>query len=67
MEKVVVRDIFDRTKIYQEITDFKEPFSEMIEPITNVKFVNGGACVEITYLTGNNYREVIEAFELDKA
>ncbi len=63
--KVVVRDIFDRTKYYVEISSFKEPLSEIvIEPITSVVFINDGADIEITYFTGNDYRKVTETIAL---
>ena len=65
MEKVVVRDIFDKTQYYLEIADFKEPFSEMIEPITDVKFIDGGTCLEVTYFTGSSYQKVIEVLRID--
>ena len=64
MNKVIVRDIFDKTKFYMELDTFAEPFSEMVEPITSVRFVNSGKCVEVRYLTGSNYQEVVEVFDL---
>jgi len=64
MNKVVVRDIFDEATYYQEITSFREPFSEMVEPIIDVIFVNDGASVEVSYLTGDNYQEIIEVIDL---
>jgi hypothetical protein len=58
VKKVIVRDIFDKTKYYHEFSSFREPFSDVIEPITDVEFVNDGASVNVTYL------EVIEKFDL---
>ena len=63
-EKVIVRDIFDKTQYYQEISSFKTPFSEVAEPITNVKFVNNGTSIEVSYLTGVDYNEVAEIIKL---
>ena len=60
---VVVRDIFDKTKYYQEFTNFKEPLAGP-EPIQDVEFVNDGASIAITYLTGVDFRRVTEVFDL---
>lgn len=59
-KKVIVRDIFDKTEYYQEISSFKNTFSEVAEPITNIKFVNDGTSIEVSYLTGLDYKEVTE-------
>lgn len=63
--KVIVRDIFDETKYLLEITSFKEPFSNAVEPITNVEFIDDGLSVKVTYLTGDNYQEISECFDLN--
>ncbi len=65
LEKVIVRDIFDKTLYYQEISSFKEPFSKVAEPITNARFVNDGTGIEVSYLTGTDYKEVVEMIELN--
>lgn len=62
--KIVIRDIFDKTKYYQEISDFKEEFSKIAVPFTSAKFVNGEKNIEITYLSGLNFEEVIEEIKL---
>ena len=62
--KLVVRDIFDKTKYYKEITSFKKPFSNTVEPIVSVEFVNGGKSIAVKYLTGADYEEVTETVEL---
>jgi hypothetical protein len=64
VNKVILRDIFDKTIYYQEISNFKEAFSEVAEPVTNVKFVDDGTSVEVSYLTGSNYQEITESFKL---
>lgn len=64
MDKVIVRDIFDKTKFYWEISTFKKPFSKMIDPITNARFIHGGEYIEISYLTGDSYQEVFEMIKL---
>ena len=65
LNKVVIRDIFDETKYFLEITSFKEPFSYSAEPITNVEFTDGGSNVKVSYLTGENYQEISESFDLN--
>jgi len=65
VNKVIVRDIFDETKYFFEISSFKEPFSNVVEPITNVEFTDGGASVKVSYLTGVNYQEISENFDLN--
>ena len=64
MDKLIVRDIFDKTSYYQEISSFKEPLSNATDPITDVKFTNNGASVEVTYLSGADYKKVTETINL---
>lgn len=63
-EKVVVRDIFDKTKYDKEISDFRDPFSNVAQPITNASFSEDSKTITVTYLTGDNFREVNETFEI---
>ena len=63
--KVIVRDIFDKTEYYKEISSFQKPFSDVVEPITDVKFVNDGTGIEVSYLTGVDYKEVTEIIKLN--
>ncbi len=62
--KIIVRDIFDKTEYYYEIDSFKNSLSQSSEPFRKVLFVNDGESIEITYLTGNDYHEVTEVFNL---
>ena len=64
MDKIIIRDIFDESQYYREIESFNEPFSESVEPIISVKFINDGDSVEVEYLTGENYQIVIEIFDI---
>ena len=66
LNKVVVRDIFDKTQYYREISGFEKTFSPANEPIINARFINNGASVEIMYLTGDDYQEVVEIFDLEQ-
>ena len=63
-EKVVVRDIFDKTKYDKEISAFHDPFSNVAQPITNASFSEDSKTITVTYLTGDNFREVSETFEI---
>lgn len=63
-EKVIVRDIFDKGRYYQEFSEFSNPLSETTEPFVNVEFINNGESIEVTYLTGDDYRKVTEIFDL---
>jgi len=65
LNRIIVRDIFDKTKYYQEITSFKESLSDVAEPITKAEFVNDGNEIRVTYLTGSDCREVTEIFILN--
>lgn len=62
--KIIVRDIFDETICYKEIASFGYQLSESAEPFTDVKFINNGESLEVTYLTGDDYNEVTEIFEI---
>lgn len=63
--RLVVRGIFDFSSYYEEITLFQYPLSEAAEPIVEAKFVEDGTAVEVTYLTGADYEQVTETFELN--
>lgn len=63
--RLVVRGIFDFSSYYEEITVFQYPLSEAAEPIIEAKFVKNGTAVEVTYLTGADYEQVTETFELN--
>lgn len=62
--KIIIRDIFDQTKYYQEISSFRKPLSVAAEPIIKSQFVNGGTGIKVTYLTGPDYEEVTETIDL---
>ena len=64
IEKVMVSDIFDKAKYYREISSFKEPFSEVVEPIIMAEFIDDGRGVKVTYFTGADYLEVTEVVDL---
>lgn len=64
-EKIIVRDIFDKSKYYYEIDSdsYTNPLLQSSEPFSKVQFVNNGESIEITYLS-NDYHEVTEVFDL---
>ena len=62
-KQVIVRDIFDGNGYYKEISDFKCIFSIMVDPIIGCEFI-GDNRIEITYMSGENYQEITEVFEL---
>lgn len=62
--KLIVRNIFDKTDYYYEISTFKYPFAKTVEPFRNAEFIDGGSKIEVTYLTGENYEEVTEIIDL---
>ena len=62
-KQVIVRDIFDCNGYYKEISDFKCNFSIMVDPIIGCEFI-GDNRIEITYMSGEEYQEITEVFEL---
>ncbi len=63
-DKVIVRNIFDKTKYYKEISVFDKAFSKVAKPIINAEFSSDGKSITIKYLTGPDYREVSENFAI---
>lgn len=61
---VVIRDIFDESKYFKEITDFENTLSPTVEPFVKVQFTDDGKYIEVTYLTGADYKETTERFAL---
>lgn len=61
---VFVRDIFDETVYYKEISEFSSPLSEVVEPFCEIRFVENGSYIEITYLSGADYKKITERFKL---
>lgn len=61
--KIIIVNIFDDDN-YKEIKDFLYPLSMTTDPFIDVKFNEEGTTLEVTYLTGNDYHEVTEYFNL---
>ena len=68
--KLVIRNIFDKTAYYREIIEFNHPVSDStVEPFIDVKFINNGDSIEVTYWTGERddpvgFKEVTEIIKL---
>ena len=63
---LIIRDIFDEEKYYHEITIDKIQ-AEFAEPFTDVKFIENGKQLQVTYYVGNDnndYKEATEIVEL---
>lgn len=61
--KIMIANIFDDEN-YKEIKDFFHPLSMTTEPFIDVKFNEDGTILKVTYLTGDDYNEVTEYFNL---
>ena len=61
-DRVIVSDIFDKSKYYKEFIDFSYPFSNVAAPISNVVFSEDGKSIKVSYLTGEDYKKVTEEF-----
>ncbi len=62
--KVIVQNIFDENIYYKEYSSFKQPFSDVVEPIVNAEFSDDGKYILITYLSGSNYEKITESIEI---
>lgn len=62
--KIIIRDIFDKTNYYQEISSLKKPLANTVDPITNAKFSKDGKNIVITYFAGSDYEEITEIFDI---
>jgi len=62
--KVIVRDIFDVNEFYQEISTFRDPFAKSYMPIQNATFNEDGSTIKVFYLTGSDFKQVEEIFEV---
>ena len=61
---VIVRNIFDEDAYCKVFSDFSQPFSEVVEPFVEIRFAEDGSYIEITYLSGPDYSEITEIFQL---
>lgn len=64
LNKVIVADIFDDNKYYQEFSSFEKPFSSVAVPIIGAEFAEDGNSLEVTYLSGGSYEVITEIKEL---
>lgn len=61
---VIISDIFDKTKYYKEINKFKHPLAETVDPFISAEIDDMGDLIKITYLTGNDFEEATEYFDI---
>lgn len=64
VNKVIIRNIFDKKIYYKEISEFEKTLSNVAEPIIDVKFINDGKSIKITYLSGSDYQKFTEVIDL---
>ena len=64
VDKVIISNIFDKNLYYKEVSKFEKTLSEVAEPIIDVKFINDGKSIKITYLTGPVYQKLTEIINL---
>lgn len=64
VDKVIISNIFDKNLYYKEVSKFEKTLSEVAEPIIDVKFINDGKSIKITYLTGPDYQKLTEIINL---
>lgn len=63
---IVISNIFDKTKYYKEINKFKYLLSETVEPFISAEIDDSGDMIKITYLTGDDFEEVTEYFDISE-
>lgn len=63
-DKIVVCDFFNKEAFYKEISTFSHPLSQVAFPFVGAEFLNDGSCLRVSYLTGNEYIEADDIFEL---
>lgn len=61
--EIIIENIFEDEN-HKEIKDFSHPLSLTTEPFIDVKFNENGTILKVTYLTGDDYQEVTEYFDL---
>lgn len=65
-DSIIICSIFDKESFYKEILTFNQPFSPVAFPFLGAEFFDGGSCLRVTYLTGENYNKTEEIFKLDE-
>ncbi len=61
---IIVRNIFDKTKYYKEFDKFSHPIAESAEPFIEAAIDESEKMIKISYLTGDNFDEVTEYFDI---
>ena len=63
--RLVIRDIFDRSKFYQTVSEFSPPLSPKKQPILSAELSEDGKSLRVTCLSGDPVRETVQNFQLD--
>lgn len=64
LNKIIISDIFDSNKYYLEIDKFDNPLAKVAAPILSVEFTNNGTSINVSYLTGSDYKETTQNVKL---
>lgn len=64
-KKIIVRNMFDKQKYYNEFNDFKDKITDVASQIENIEFLDNGTRIKVTYLSNNDQHEVNEEKELN--
>lgn len=60
-KKLIIRDIFNKDKYYKE---YYVDYSGAYAQVSDAEFINGDTKLKITYLKGEDFKEVTEVFNL---
>lgn len=62
---VIVRDIFDDSKLNKMITEFGQELSPTLDAVINVEFSDDGSSVIVTYYAGDEMTETTETIAIN--
>lgn len=63
---IIISNIFDKTKYYKEFNKFSHPIAEATEPFIEAEIDESESMIKISYLTGDNFEEVTEYFDISE-
>ncbi|MDE6787701.1 MAG: hypothetical protein K2J47_00045 [Ruminococcus sp.] len=61
---IIISNIFDQTKYYKEFNKFSHLIAEAAEPFIEAEIDDSGDMIKISYLTGDDFEEVTEYFDI---
>ncbi len=59
-DSVIVQSIFEPKTVFHEFSNFQRPFAKVAFPFVDVAFSDGGSSIRVTYLSGEDFEEVME-------